>query len=76
MTESCPTIHCFGQQNEHTRGHRRNDYNAATSDFEQRYHTMSGYDESEIGRLYEWASLTGDQLPEEYESVRSNAERG
>jgi hypothetical protein len=37
---------------------------------------MSGYNESEIGRLYEWASLTGDRLPEEYDRARSNAERG
>lgn len=36
---------------------------------------MSGYDESEIGRLYEWASLTGDRLPEEYESALSNTEK-
>jgi hypothetical protein len=28
---------------------------------------MSGRDSSEMGRLYEWASLTGDRLPEEYE---------
>jgi len=30
---------------------------------------MAGYDNAERRRLYEWASLTGDRLPEEYEST-------
>jgi hypothetical protein len=36
---------------------------------------MSGSNESETRRLSEWASLTGDRLPEEYESAAPSADR-
>ena len=37
---------------------------------------MSGPDDPEIKRLCEWASLTGERLPEEYESTARNTDPG
>jgi len=37
---------------------------------------MSANDSRDVGRLREWASLTGDRLPEEYDTGRNEYDTG